>query len=114
MTNNNAINLTPHDVVLVDGTNNPILTIPASGSLARCKASTITTGSVNVNGVEIPVTETVMGEVTGLPDEVEGTVLVVSLAVAKAVPDRRDVLVPNESVRDANGNIVGCRSLAHV
>lgn len=110
----NIINLTPHTITIVDGTNNPVLTIPASGSLARCKASTVTTGSVTINGIEIPVTETVMGEVTGLPDEVEGTVLVVSLAVAKAVPNRRDVLVPNESVRDANGNIIGCRSLAHV
>lgn len=108
----NAINLTPHDVVLVDGTNNPILTIPASGSLARCRETVVTTGSIVINGITIPTTEKNMGEVVGLPDPQDGVVYIVSLPVKKAVPDRRDVLVPNESVRDANGNIIGCRSLS--
>lgn len=64
--------------------------------------------------VSIPVTGTTYGDVQGLPDQEEGTIYIVSSIVAKRVPDRLDVFIPNESVRDSEGNIVGCKSLAHV
>ena len=115
---NNIINLLPHAITLVGADNSVLLTIPASGQLARCKASTVTTDSIEIGGVSIPETETVMGAVEGLPEEQEGTLLVVSLAVAKEVarvnPGRKDLRVTNESVRDADGTIIGCRSLGRV
>lgn len=110
--NNQVINLTPHSITLVGEGNAPILTIPASGQVARCKASTVSVGSISINGVIIPLTDTEMGDVTGLPEEQEGVLLIVSLAVAQACPDRHDLLITNESVRDDKGTIIGCRSLS--
>lgn len=40
--------------------------------------------------------------------------LVTSLAVANEVPERDDVVIHNEAVRDDQGRIIGCRSLGHV
>lgn len=112
------INLTPHAVNIVDANGNEILQIPASGTIARCSAETETVGEIIVNGVRIPETRTVMGDVYDLPEEKPGTIYIVSLAVAKAIakanPERRDLRIPDQSVRNAAGQIVGCRSLGTV
>ena len=102
------INMTPHAVGIVDGQNNLIMTIPASGSLIRLKTSIIPTG-VEIQGV--PVTKTVFGEPEGLPEYVEDTYIIVSQLVKTALPLRTDLLVPAEVVRDSSGNILGCKSL---
>lgn len=97
------INLTPHAINMIGQDGSVVLSIPASGQLARCKATTVVTGSVNINGVEIPTTETVMGAVEGLPERQDGVLLITSLAVANEIPERDDVVIPNESVRDDQG-----------
>lgn len=102
------INMTPHAIGIVDGQNNLIMTIPASGSQIRLKTSTVSAG-IEVQGV--PVTKTVFGEPEGLPEYVEGTYIIVSQLVKTALPLRTDLLVPAEVVRDASGNILGCKSL---
>ena len=107
----NIINLTPHTINFVDVNGNPILSVPASGQLARVSAKTVPAG-VTFNG--IPVTYTSYGEVEGLPERQEDTVYIVSSLVASRVPDREDVFIPNESVRDSEGRIIGCKSLGHV
>ena len=104
----NLINMTPHSVTILDGNGNLIQTIPASGGQIRLKTSTVPTG-IEVQG--IPVTKTVFGEPEGLPEKVEGTYIIVSQLVKNALPQREDLLVPAEVVRDANGNILGCKSL---
>ena len=104
----NIINLTPHSVVIVREGGN--ITIPASGTLARVAARTATVGEID----GIPVTSTEFGEVEGLPAPTPGTAYVVSSIVASRVPDREDVFIPNESVRDENGRIIGCRSLGRI
>ena len=103
------INLTPHTVTIVDSEGKLDFEIPASGMVARVSSETVEVGYL----FGIPVTETVFGEVEGLPDP-DGNYYVVSRMVAERVPNRRDVLIPNESVRNENGVIIGCRSLAHV
>ena len=40
-----------------------------------------------------------------------GVFYIVSQLVKNALPDRTDLLVPAEVVRDGNGNIIGCKSL---
>ena len=104
------INLTPHDVNFVTENGDELVTINPSGSLARVSATTVTTGSLN----GIPVTKTVYGEVEGLPDPTPDTVYIVSSLVASRVPERDDVFIPNESIRDDKGRIIGCRSLGRV
>lgn len=103
------VNLTPHAVTfLVDGMN-PVV-VPPSGTVARLKTSTAVIGSID----GIPITTTVFGDVTDLPDPTAGTVFIVSSLVAQAVRDRSDVFIPNDSVRDDAGRIVGCRSLGRI
>lgn len=102
------INLTPHDITIMRPDRN--ILILASGSLARVSAQTETIGELD----GIPVTETVFGEVEGLPAPKDGVVYIVSSLVAGRVPERSDVFIPNESIRDENGRIVGCKSLSRI
>ena len=101
-------NLTPHNITLFVG--DKTIVIPASGNLARVSAKTETVGEID----GIPVTETVFGEVEGLPAPEDGVVYVVSSLVAGRVPERRDVFIPNESVRGEEGRITGCKSLGRI
>ena len=58
-----------------------------------------------------PTTRTVYGEPEGLPEYREGVFYIVSQLVKNALPNRSDLLVPAEVVRDSEGNIIGCFSL---
>lgn len=105
------VNLTPHAITFVNGDGEKILVIEPSGQLARVSAKTVLTGE-DYNG--IPVTRTEYGTVEGLPAPAENTVYIVSSLVAQRVPNRNDIFIPNESVRDDKGRIVGCKSLGRV
>lgn len=50
------------------------------------------------------------GEVTGLPEPEEGTRYIVSSMVFEACPERHDLIVPIDFVRDSEGRIEGCRA----
>lgn len=102
------INMTPHPITIVDDSNVVIKTIPASGTLIRLQASTVDAG-FTVD--DIKVTKTVFGSPEGLPEYSLGTFYVVSQLVKSALPQRSDLLVPADVVRDSNGNIIGCKSL---
>ena len=99
-------NLTPHTINVVDASGASMLTLPASGSVARCRATA--TETERVDGV--PVFKTVDGEVEGLPEPQNGVLYVVSALVREAVKaTRTDVVSPAEFVRDAEGKILGCK-----
>ena len=102
------INLTPHNVNIIKDNGEKII-VEASGIVARCTQSTKTLGKIN----DIPITQSTFGEVEGLPQEEKNIFFIVSRLVLSACKDRHDLLVPNELVRDENGNIIGCRSLAN-
>jgi hypothetical protein len=106
----NIINLTPHAINFVNAESQPLLTVPASGTIARLSAKTVTVGEFD----GIPVTETQYGEIVGLPEPQEGTVYIVSGLVAGQCKHRNDIFIPNELVRDSEGNIIGCKSLGRV
>ena len=103
-----VINMTPHAVHIVSPEGVRIREYPASGGTIRLKSETVPDGMLS-DGT--PVTKTVFGEPIGLPDEAPDTVYLVSQLVKNACPARKDLLVPAEVVRDADGNIVGCKSL---
>jgi hypothetical protein len=71
-------------------------------------------GTVTVDGISVPVNRTQFGVVTGLPDPQPDTIYIVSAVVAQAVPDRPDVFIVDDAVRDEQGRIIGARALAHV
>lgn len=108
------VNLTPHKITFVTDKGN--LSIDPSGELARVSAKVEETGHIYVTkfGISVPITETTYGEVEGLPDPKENTIFVVSSLVAQRVPEREDVFIPSESVRDEKGRIIGCKSLGHI
>lgn len=104
----NIINLTPHTINFING--DDTIAVPASGTIARLTTQTVQIGDIN----GIPVTTTVFGDVENLPDPSPDTVYIVSSLVAQACRDRDDVYIPNESVRDDQGRIIGCKSLGRI
>ena len=76
------INLTPHAVVLNDGT-----TYPASGVVARVSA---TYTDFSPEGIA----EVKFGEPVGLPAPQTGVLLIVSGLLKQACPDRADLVSP--------------------
>ena len=102
----NLVNLTPHAVTIVLPSGDTV-TLPPSGTVARCSTSSEVVGEVN----GIPVSRVSYGEVVGLPEMTPYTRFVVSGLVRSAVPHRGDVFSPGDLVRDAGGNVVGCRGL---
>lgn len=102
------INMTPHPINICDAEGVIIKVIPASGNLIRLAQFTVPqTFTVD----DIPVTKSTYSEPNGLPEYELGTFYIVSQLVKTACPDREDLLVPAEVVRDSSGNIIGCRSL---
>ena len=104
------VNLTPHAITFVNDNTDPILVVEPSGAVARVSTRTETIGSI----AGIPVTQTVFGEVEGLPDPKDGVVYIVSSLVAQRCADREDVFIPNEPIRDDKGRIIGCKSLGRI
>ena len=111
----NIVNLTPHALNLMPGgPDGPTVTIPPSGQVARCAVDRVQVDTVTVDGITIPVNQTRFGAVSGLPNPQPDTIYVVSAIVAQAAPDRADVYIVDDAVRDEQGRVIGARALAHV
>jgi hypothetical protein len=102
----NIINLTPHKISIFKG-DILVRTFESEGVARATQTSAIVD---SIDGID--VCRNVYGEVTGLPEQQPNTLYIVSKIVMDACPDRNDLLIPNDSVRDENGQIVGCRSFA--
>lgn len=118
-------NLTPHAVVLLgqiwseelerwvdDPT--PVV-LPPAGPVPRVAMTRVAVGRVPAHPGDdvtwVPLYRTSAGEVTDLPPQTTSW-LIVSRAVAEACPERGDLLIPDNTVRDEQGRITGCRALA--
>ena len=114
-TKKQLINLTPHAINILDEDNNLIMSVDPDGRVARVTVSRENTGLINVGGHIIQLSQTVISdEITDLPDPEDNVILIVSSMVANACPQRQDVRIPDDAVRDEAGRIIGCRSLGHV
>lgn len=107
-----VLNLTPHPVEVTVGGESTRLDVAGPAARVTETASPLTT--VDSGGVRIPIVSAVACEVVHLPTPRAGTVLIVSRAVAAACPDRLDLVVPFDEIRDARGRVVGCRALARL
>lgn len=112
MKNIELVNLTPHDVNII--IEDKTLTIATSGTIARCEVTREKTQEIKAEDFQIPINKTVFGEVENLPKPQENTLYIVSSLVAQAVPNRSDVVIPDDTVRNDKGQIIGCRGLAHI
>ena len=103
------VNLTPHTINILNQTREEIANYKSEG-VARCTQEISVEGQLN----NIPIIKTVLGEVEGLPDEDEegNTFYIVSRLIQQAFKDRTDLLAPGELVRDAEGRVIGCKSLS--
>ena len=108
-------NFTPHPINILDADGKEITTIQPEGVAIRLKSTTKPAGFTDTirtgNSGRIRLTKTVFGQAVGLPEPEAGTLLIVSQLVKSALPDRADLVVPAEVVRDESGRIVGCKSL---
>lgn len=103
------LNYTPHTINVCDENGEVKESYNSSGS-ARVQTTQECVGMIN--GVKIYSTK--YGEVEGLPEENERTMILVSFLVKQALPERKDLICPNTTpgqvVRDENGQIIGVKS----
>ena len=110
---NKIINLTPHSINVIGDDNSVAITIEASGNVARCSQTINIVDTIDLDNVAIPISSSSYGEVVDLPTPQDDTYYIVSRLVMSACPNRQDLLVPNDLVRDEAGRVIGCRSLAN-
>ena len=101
-----VINLTPHEVRLINEEGNTIAVFPSEG-VVRLSEHREKIAEIN----NIPVYRKRFGS-TELPQKKANTYYIVSLPVAQAFPERDDFLVPDQLVRDEKGRVIGARSFA--
>jgi hypothetical protein len=101
------VNLTPHAVTVAG------LTIPPSGTVARCREVVEPRGEIEINGTLVPLVAKRFGEVIDLPDPAADTLYIASALTAQAAwaKGRWDVVCPGDPVRDNDGRIIGASSL---
>ncbi|MCI4407724.1 MAG: hypothetical protein JHC26_01440 [Thermofilum sp.] len=110
------VNLTPHEVKVLDNDGNVILTVPPSGKVARVSTTEVFTGEIG----NIKLFRVTYGEIQDLPAPEPNTIYIVSSIVLMALKEkgikRTDVVSPNTNpsingaVRDAKGQIIGVKS----
>lgn len=113
------VNCTPHAIQL--GPPECALDLSPSGHVARAAEERAVDETVLVAGpdgapLELPIHRVVYGYLTGLPEPVAGTLYLVSALAARAAraAGRADVVVVDQTRRDAAGRIIGAAALARV
>ena len=101
------LNMTPHKISIVGKDGNTLAEFPSKGTI-RVFQVTERVGQI----IGIPISKTSFGQCKNLPDKKAGIIYVVSALVCLACPNRKDFYIPNETVRDEAGRIIGCKSLA--
>lgn len=105
-----VVNCTPHSVTLLDRDNNCRMRFDSS-CIARCQEIVEQLHPMDMHD-HLPLVAKRFGAVDGLPPSVDNRMYIVSQIVADACPDRCDLLVPSDVVRDGKGQILGCRSFS--
>jgi hypothetical protein len=107
------VNLTPHPLVIF--TDRGQITVPPSGVVVRVREVTEDAGELVLDdGTKVPLRRKFLSsEIDGLPEPQEGVVYVVSYLAAQVAwsQGRTDVMATGDPVRDAQGHIVGVKSL---
>ena len=105
------VNLTPHDISVLDEDNALIWRYEKSDSPARCSVNRHRVGEIGL----IPLYESEFGKVENLPEPQKGTWFIVSRIVAEAMKGiRNDLIIPDDTVRDDEGRIIGCKGFARI
>ena len=110
------LNLTPHSIHI--HTNDGVIAIPPSGTVARVEVTPVVSGSHNIDGVEIPVIARVAGKVVGLPVCGQTPFLVSAMVLDYLGSEYHGVAFAPDTgascIRDEKGRIVGVTQLVTV
>ena len=115
------LNATPHSITLIVGEDKVV--IPKSGLMIRVESGTEVVGSLSVEGHEIEIRTRTFGAVTvtneggdvvEFPEEREGRYIIVSRIAAEAMPQRDDIVLVDGTLRNAEGQIIGCTAFARL
>ncbi len=128
------INLTPHAIVLVAEDENGdfrgltgepslckrfrlVAKLPSEG-VARVATRTEPHSRIEMSGVPFIIMKTIFGRVEHLPDPMDDTLYVVSLATANAAKiegrPSDDLLIPGNVVRNPLGEVIGITSFGQI
>jgi hypothetical protein len=102
-------NLTPHDINLIGENGELVQTFKSEGS-ARCVATRQKVATLN----GLPINKVGFGETVDLPDFDYDIFYIVSRIVADANPERSDLLIVDDTVRNEQGQIIGCKSFSQI
>lgn len=104
------VNLTPHDVVIRQSGED--IVIPKSGKVARVKEQERNTKTIN----GILVTDISYDETLNLPEPEDNTYYIVSIVVAYANKERKDLFFPDglNAYRDEKGQIEAVPGLRRI
>lgn len=105
-----VVNLTPHEVVVLDEEGTVLARLPSSG-VARAAVTVTPAGTI----AGLPAVQISFGGPVALPEWRPGVYLLVSRTTAEAAKASGrtvdDLVGTTELVRDAAGRAVGCRAL---
>lgn len=112
----NIVNKTPHTIVITNGRKEKIINIPPDGNPIRIEEIINNESDrLQINGnVNIPVYEVENDINCDIPEQRNNTYYIVSRVVAESFPDRSDLLVPHDFIRDSEGVIIGCTSFKKI
>lgn len=107
------LNLTPHDITILDDNSQPIGKIPVSGwPVPRVDKEEEIVAYAHAYGMEIPLKKVTYGRVQNMPDPIPNVLFIVSVIVKQALPERNDLLTVEDVVRhQVTQKVLGCRSL---
>lgn len=112
---NKLVNLTPHVINLLTNTGEVVAIEPFSkDNPARVSATLKDCGVFEANGLIFNHTEQEFGDIINLPDAQKGMFFIVSRIVAEAAPERKDLVIVNDLVRDEQGLVSHARSLSFI
>lgn len=107
------INLTPHAITIRPDEGGEI-TIAPSGIVARVQTVTRPLDVIEMDGVQVPVTLSEYGEVTGIPDTEEGFYIVSAVVRAALHGEDAGIFSPDtgaDAYRNDAGQVIAVRRL---
>lgn len=104
------INLTDKDITIY-GKNHTTITFPKSGTVAFVKQQDNILDEACVDGCLFDIGKRIYTEVENVPKPEENIFYIVPVVVAQQLPERDDLLVASNAIKNENGEIVGFTSL---
>lgn len=103
------VNMTPREIVFADPESGAqIFSVPPSGTQALASSSEVPVGTLHGQSLM----EVTFGAIQNLPEPAPGVFYIVSAIAAAAAPDRTDLLLTSNPIRNDAGQIVASGALA--